>query len=82
MPDPSTRAAEALAELIGQIRANPTERRRITTDLYKALQVAGLPEPAAAALQHQIARVADDLIARPDVIAEAGITPEGTTDVA
>jgi hypothetical protein len=70
MPDPTTRAAEALADLIGQIQASPDQRRQITTDLYKALQAAGLPEPAAAALQHQIVRVAD------------AITPEGTTDAA
>lgn len=80
-PDPIVTAAAALAELVGHLAAHPNTRRADSTRLYAALQAAGLPEPAAAALQHQIVRVADGLPGPIDLIVEGGIAPEGNPDV-
>lgn len=59
--DPTT-TAQALAQTIATLAAlDPEARRPLLAALYTELQAAGLPEPVAAALQHQIAQAAHGL---------------------
>lgn len=56
------KVAEQIAALVAAIEAaDDQERRQTLTGLYTALQAAGLSEPVAGALQHQIARAADSV---------------------
>src|SRR5690606_14015710 len=54
--------ADAIAELVTAVAtASEGDRRGLLTTLYKELQAAGLREPAAAAIQHQVAQAAQGL---------------------
>jgi hypothetical protein len=62
MPQPTqtlaAALAAALAATIAEISAAPDGGRALAAELYKELQAAGLDEPTAAALSHQIHRAA------------------------
>jgi hypothetical protein len=71
--------ADAIAELVTAIAtAGEGERRNLLTTLYKELQAAGLSEPAAAAIQHQVAQAAQGLgLATHTAAAEGDTVPAG-----
>lgn len=80
-PMDTTQAAGAIAGLVTEIAAASDEGRRgLLTTLYKELQNAGLPEPVAAALQHQLAQAAAGAgLANRTVQTDGGTTPAGDT---
>lgn len=72
----TTQAAQAIAEFVSAIAAAGDEGRRpLLASLYRELQAAGLPEPAAAALQHQIAQAAQGLGLATHTVQASGDTP-------
>jgi hypothetical protein len=76
--------AQALAQTIATLAAlDPEARRPLLATLYKELQAAGISEPVAAALQHQIAQAADGLGSATHTTQLGGvITPAGATSIA
>lgn len=75
-PMDTTQAAQAIAEFVSAVAAAGDEGRRpLLAQLYRELQAAGLPEPAAAALQHQIAQAAQGLGLATHTVQAGGDTP-------
>lgn len=71
--------ARAIAQTVATLAAlDPEARRPLLASLYKELQNAGLPEPVAAAIQHQIAQAAEGAGAATHTVATGGgSTPTG-----
>lgn len=82
-PMDTTQAAQAIAAFVSTIAAAGDEDRRpLLAALYKELQAAGLPEPAAAALQHQIAQATQGLgLATPTAQTSGGTIPVGGVNI-
>lgn len=75
-----TQTAQLIAQLVATLAAlDPEARRAPLAQLYRELQAAGLPEEAAAAIQHQLSRAAEGAATTHTVPLGATTTPAGET---